>query len=112
MKFMNGDDSMAQELRVCFELEDKVENMTDLHKNLVDMFGIGGMVERDIDGQIIDFRVLFEYGTIVLNAYNDTLELNVKKMITSEQIQGLYKRLKEAIGLKNCYLKKYVYEVL
>lgn len=33
----------------------------------------------------------FEYDTIALNTHNDALELNVKDMITSEQIQSLYK---------------------
>lgn len=41
---------MIEELTVCFALEDKVKNMTDIHKKLVDSFGIGGMVERNIDG--------------------------------------------------------------
>ena len=112
MKFMNGDDDMFQELSICFELEDKVENMTDLHKRLVDLLGVGGMVERDINGQVTDFRILFEYGTIALNTHNDALELNVKEMITLEQIQGLYKKLKDAIAVNRCYLKKNnVYEI-
>lgn len=103
---------MIEELRVCFALEDKVENMTDIHKKLVDSFGIGGMVERDIDGQVVDFRVLFEYGTIALNTHNDALELNVKDMITSEQIQSLYKKLKDAIGVNRWYLRKqYIHEI-
>lgn len=103
---------MIEELRVCFALEDKVENMTDIHKKLVDLYGIGGMVERDIDGQVVDFRILFEYGTIALNTHNDALELNVKEMITSEQIQSLYKKLKEAIGVNRWYLKKqYIHEI-
>ena len=44
MKFMTGGESMIEELRVCFALEDKVENKTDLHKKLVDLFGVEGMV--------------------------------------------------------------------
>ena len=103
---------MIEELRVCFALDDKVENKTDLHKKLVDLFGVGGMVERNIDGQVVNFRILFEYGTIVLNANNNALELNVKDMITSEQIQSLYKKLKDAIGVSRWYLRKqYVYEI-
>lgn len=34
---------MIEELTVCFALEDKVEIKTDLHKRLVDSFGIGGV---------------------------------------------------------------------
>ena len=34
--------------------------MTELHQRLVDLFGVGGMVERDMDGNVIDFKVLFE----------------------------------------------------
>lgn len=112
MKFMIGDESMIEELTVCFALEDKVENKTELHKKLVDSFGIGGMVERNIDGQVTNFRVLFEYGTIALNTHNDALELSVKDMITSEQIQDLYKKLKDAVGVSRWYLKKqYIYEI-
>ena len=112
MKFMIGDESMIEELRVCFALEDNLENMTDIHKKLVDLFGVGGMVERNIDGQVVDFRVLFEYGTIALNTHNDALELNVKDMITSEQIQSLYKKLKDAVGVTRWFLKKqYIYEI-
>ena len=103
---------MIEELRVCFALDDKVENKTDLHKKLVDLFGVGGMVERNIDGQVVNFRILFEYGTIVLNAHNNALELNVKDMITSEQIQSLYKKLKDAIGVSRWHLRKQdVYEI-
>lgn len=94
-----------QEVRVCFELGNKVKNMTELHQRLVDLFGVGGMVERDMDGNVIDFKVLFEYGTIVLNYYHDALELDVKDMITSEQIQGLSEKLK---GIR-CYLRKYTF---
>lgn len=92
-----------QEVRVCFELGNKVKNMTELHQRLVDLFGVGGMVERDMDGNVIDFKVLFEYGTIALNYYHDALELDVKDMITSKQIQGLSEKLK---GIR-CYLRKY-----
>ena len=103
---------MIEELRVCFALEDNLENMTDIHKKLVDLFGVGGMVERNIDGQVVNFRVLFEYGTIALNTHNDALELNVKDMITSEQIQSLYKKLKDAVGVTRWFLKKqYIYEI-
>lgn len=112
MKFMIGDESMIEELRVCFALEDKVENMTDIHKKLVDSFGIGGMVERNIDGQVVNFRILFEYGTIALNTHNDALELNVKDMLTSKQIQDLYEKMKDVIGVNRWYLKKqYIYEI-
>ena len=103
---------MIEELRVCFALEDKVENMTELHKKLVDSFGIGGMVERNIDGQVVNFRVLFEYGTIALNTRNNVLQLDVKEVITSEQIQDLYKKLKDAVGVTRWYLKKqYIHEI-
>ena len=94
-----------QEVRVCFELGNKVKNMTELHQRLVDLFGVGGMVERDMDGNVIDFKVLFEYGTIALNYYHDALELDVKDMITSKQIQGLSEKLK---GIR-CYLRKYTF---
>ncbi len=79
--------------------------MTELHQRLVDLFGVGGMVERDMDGNVIDFKVLFEYGTIALNYYHDALELDVKDMITSKQIQGLSEKLK---GIR-CYLRKYTF---
>lgn len=103
---------MIEKLTVCFALEDKMENMTDIHKKLVDSFGVGGMVERNIDGQVVDFRVLFEYGTIALNTYSNALELDVKEVITSEQIQDLYKKLKDAVGVNRWYLKKqYIYEI-
>lgn len=103
---------MIEELRVCFALEDKVENKTDLHKRLVDSFDIGGMVERNIVGQVINFRILFEYGTIALNTHNDALELDVKAVITSEQIQDLYKKLRDAVGVTRWFLKKqYIYEI-
>lgn len=103
---------MIEKLTVCFALEDKMENMADIHKKLVDSFGVGGMVERNIDGQVVDFRVLFEYGTIALNTYSNALELDVKEVITSEQIQDLYKKLKDAVGVNRWYLKKqYIYEI-
>lgn len=94
-----------QEVRVCFELGNKIKNMTELHQRLVNLFGVGGMVERDMDGNVIDFKVLFEYGTIVLNYYHDALELDVKDIITSEQIQGLSEKLNSI----RCYLRKYTF---
>lgn len=113
---------MIREQLICFDLGYKVEDKTAFHGKLVDLFGVGGLVKRSIDGRVEDFDVLMEYGVLSLDTNKEVLLLNMNSsafinhsILTSEDIQGLYNRLKEKsiIQSDKCwYLEKHdVYEV-
>ncbi|MDE7476549.1 MAG: hypothetical protein K2M91_01130 [Lachnospiraceae bacterium] len=111
---------MIREQLICFDLGYQVENLTDFRDRLVDMFGIGGTVKHDRSGEVKDFDVLMEYGTLRLDSSRKVLELNMDSsdygtIISSEDIQTLYKKLRDSeiiTGNKPWFLeKRNVYEI-
>lgn len=111
---------MIREQLICFDLGYQVEDLTDFRDRLVDMFGIGGTVKHARNGDVLEFDVLMEYGTLNLDLSKKVLQLNMDSsdygtIISSEDIQTLYKKLRDSeiiTGNKPWYLeKRNVYEI-
>lgn len=105
---------MNQKLMICFDLGYKVEDKTGFRDSLTDLYGIGGTVRRNRNGRVLKFDLLTEYGTLQLDMEDKVLMLDMKSSntgveITSEEINTLYKELKEAEIIQantSWYLKK------
>lgn len=92
---------MIRENYICFELGYEVSDKTAFYEKLVGLFGKGGTVSRDRKEKVLDFSILTDYGTLKLDMQMMVLQLGMKysdsgKILTSESIQELYDKLKDA----------------
>ena len=93
---------MSRDYKLCFPLGYQVENKTEFHQKLVDLFGVGGTVKRNRNGEVEDFNVDTDYGIIRLIDLK-VLQLDIKidedyfsGKLTSVQIEELYQKMKDA----------------
>lgn len=94
---------MRKHLVICFELGYTVKDMTEFYNRLVELFGYGGSVEREKDGQVKDFKVQTDYGVLELDFEKNVLILEMRESgeLSSKKIWDLYGILKEALVIRN-----------
>lgn len=92
---------------ICFPLGKEIENETELYDKLVREFGVGGMVRRDVTGNVVDFEVVMDYGVLRLGTNSIVLRLGLDRygeifegILTIEEISALHERLKVCIGVE------------
>lgn len=97
---------------ICFVLGYQAEDKTEIHRKLVDLFGVGGVVSRDQEGCVLDFNVETDYGILYLSRDNGVLLLDIAGIteadgvissvvkpgiiITSVDIENLHKKLRDS----------------
>ncbi|MDE7476550.1 MAG: hypothetical protein K2M91_01135 [Lachnospiraceae bacterium] len=91
---------MDHNYNLCFVLGYEVENKTEFHRKLVDLFGVWGTVRRNKEGEVEDFNVVTNYGIIrLIDPKVLQLEIRIEEIsgrLTSVQIEELYRKLKDA----------------
>lgn len=109
---------MRKHLVICFEIGCTVEDMTGFYNSLVELFGYGGSVEREKDGQVTDFKVHTDCGVLRLDFEKNVLKLEMHESgeLSSEEIWKLYGILKKASVIRSditwCVKVSYVFEVV
>lgn len=109
---------MRKHLEVCFELGYTIEDMTEFYNRLVELFGYGGYVEREKDGQVKDFKIQTDFGVLELNFEKNVLRLEIRESgeLSSEEIWKLYGILKEASVIRSdktwCVKVSHIFEVV
>ena len=99
--------------KIGFYLGYQVEDKTEFHNKLVEIFGVGGIVKRNRKGEVKDFSVLTDYGNLELDTELKVLQLEIRladfgDVLTSVEIENLYKMLKDKaiiISDKPWYIK-------
>lgn len=97
---------------ICFVLGYQAEDKTEIHRKLVDLFGVGGVVSRDQEGCVLDFNVETDYGILYLSRDSGVLLLDIAgtteedgvissvvkpdTVITSVDIENLHKKLRDS----------------
>lgn len=97
---------------ICFALGYKAEDKTVIHRKLVDIFGVGGVVSRDQEGRVLDFNVETDYGILYLSRDSGVLLLDMAgtteadgvissvvkpdAIITSVDIENMFKKLRDS----------------
>lgn len=92
--------NMSRDYKLCFPLGYLVENKTEIHQKLGDLFGVCGTVRRNREGELEDFNVVTDYGIIrLIDPKVLQLEIKIEEIsgrLTSVQIEELYRKLKDA----------------
>lgn len=94
------------DFRICFPLNKEMTNRTELYNKLVDMFGVGGIVRRDMAGSVIEFEVVMDYGVLRLGTNSLVLRLGLdgygevfKGILTIDEVSALHEKLKACVGV-------------
>jgi len=93
--------------KICFSIGKRVESIMELYDKLVDMFGVGGIVRRDMAGSVIEFEVVMDYGVLRLGTNSLVLRLGLDGygevfdgILTIDEVSALHEKLKACIGVE------------
>lgn len=103
---------MGNRYNICFVLGYQIEDKTEIHRKLVDLFGVGGVVSRDQKGCVLNFNVETDYGILYLSRDSGVLLLDIAgvteadgiissvvkpdALITSVDIENMHKKLRDS----------------
>ena len=94
------------DFKICFPIGKRVENITELYDKLVREFGVGGIVRRNMDGSVIEFEVVMDYGVLRLGGSCIVLKLGLdgygevfKGILTIDEVSALHEKLKACVGV-------------
>ena len=94
------------DFKICFPMNKELDNKTELYDKLVREFGVGGIVRRNMDGSVIEFEVVMDYGVLRLGGNCIVLKLGLdgygevfKGILTIDEVSALHEKLKACVGV-------------
>lgn len=107
MWYLDKDDNdMNVECRLIFDLKEEVKDKSNLYDELCIEFSDAGYVERDLNGEVIDFAIRSEFGCVTCKPKQLYITLNDRRyesdvdwsLLTAEGLGKLLERLNWLVG--------------
>lgn len=108
---------MGSGYNICFVLGYQADDKTEIHRKLVDLFGVGGVVSRDQEGCVLNFNIETNYGILYLSRDSGVLILDITgtteaggiisfvvkpdTIITSVDIENIHKKLRDSSVIRS-----------